>query len=45
MVGYAWQKGLVPLGRAAIERAIDLNGVAVDFNKEVPKHSCGTRAQ
>ena len=34
MVGYAWQKGLVPLGRAAIERAIDLNGVAVDFNKE-----------
>ena len=34
MVGYAWQKGLVPLGRAAIERAIDLNGVAVDFNKQ-----------
>ena len=34
MVGYAWQKGLVPLGQAAIERAIDLNGVAVDFNKQ-----------
>ena len=34
MVGYAWQKGLVPLGHAAIERAIDLNGVAVDFNKQ-----------
>jgi len=34
MVGYAWQKGLVPLGRAAIERAIDLNAAAIDFNKQ-----------
>jgi indolepyruvate ferredoxin oxidoreductase len=33
MLGYAWQKGWVPLGREAIERAIELNGVAVDFNK------------
>ncbi len=33
MVGYAWQKGLIPLGLAAIERAIELNGVAVDANK------------
>jgi indolepyruvate ferredoxin oxidoreductase len=32
MLGYAWQKGWVPLGRAAIERAVELNGVAVDFN-------------
>ncbi len=32
MVGYAWQKGLVPLSREAIERAIELNGVAVEFN-------------
>jgi indolepyruvate ferredoxin oxidoreductase len=32
MLGYAWQKGWVPLARAAIERAIELNGVAVDFN-------------
>ncbi len=32
MLGYAWQKGRVPLARAAIERAIELNGVAVDFN-------------
>jgi indolepyruvate ferredoxin oxidoreductase len=32
MLGYAWQKGWVPLERAAIERAIELNGVAVDFN-------------
>ncbi|GAB4362539.1 MAG: indolepyruvate ferredoxin oxidoreductase family protein [Gammaproteobacteria bacterium] len=31
-LGYAWQSGLVPLGRAAIERAIELNGVAVADN-------------
>jgi indolepyruvate ferredoxin oxidoreductase len=34
MLGYAWQKGLVPLSRAAIERAIELNGVAIDDNKK-----------
>ena len=34
MLGYAWQKGWVPLGGASIERAIELNGVAVDFNKQ-----------
>jgi len=33
MLGYAWQRGWVPLGRTAIERAIELNGVAVDFNR------------
>jgi indolepyruvate ferredoxin oxidoreductase len=33
LVGYAWQRGLIPLGRAAIERAIEINGVAVAFNK------------
>ena len=32
MLGYAWQKGWVPLARASIERAIELNAVAVDFN-------------
>ena len=34
MMGYAWQQGLVPVGREAIERAIELNGVAVEFNKQ-----------
>ncbi|MEO0774155.1 MAG: indolepyruvate ferredoxin oxidoreductase family protein [Pseudomonadota bacterium] len=29
MLGYAWQIGLVPLGQAAIEQAVQLNGVAV----------------
>jgi indolepyruvate ferredoxin oxidoreductase len=33
MLGYALQKGLVPLTLAAIARAIELNGVAVDANK------------
>ena len=34
LLGYAWQKGLVPLPAEAIEQAIELNGVAVDFNKQ-----------
>ena len=33
MLGYAWQRGLVPLTRAHIERAIELNAVAVKANK------------
>ena len=33
MLGYAFQKGFLPLTLAAIERAIELNGVAVDTNK------------
>jgi indolepyruvate ferredoxin oxidoreductase len=33
MLGYAWQRGWVPLGHAALMRAIELNGVQVDNNK------------
>ncbi|HUB94747.1 MAG TPA: indolepyruvate ferredoxin oxidoreductase family protein [Stellaceae bacterium] len=33
MLGYAYQKGLVPLSFAAIERAIELNGVSIEANK------------
>jgi len=33
LLGHAWQKGLVPIGRAAIERAIEAGGVAVEANK------------
>jgi indolepyruvate ferredoxin oxidoreductase len=33
MLGYAFQQGLVPLALEAIERAIELNGVAVEVNK------------
>jgi len=33
MLGYAWQKGRVPLSHAALMRAIELNGVQIDNNK------------
>ena len=33
MLGYAWQKGRVPLSHSALMRAIELNGVQVDNNK------------
>jgi indolepyruvate ferredoxin oxidoreductase len=32
MLGYAYQKGWVPVAGASLERAIELNGVAVEFN-------------
>lgn len=32
MLGYAWQKGLIPLSREAIEQTIELNGAAVAQN-------------
>ena len=31
-MGYAWQSGLVPIGLAAMEQAIRLNGVAIETN-------------
>jgi indolepyruvate ferredoxin oxidoreductase len=42
LVGYAWQKGLIPLSREAIERAIEVNGVQVAFNRQA--FSWGRRA-
>jgi indolepyruvate ferredoxin oxidoreductase len=33
MLGYAWQRGWVPLGHAALMRAIELNNVQIDNNK------------
>jgi indolepyruvate ferredoxin oxidoreductase len=33
MLGYAWQRGLVPLSAESIDRAIELNGVSVAFNR------------
>jgi indolepyruvate ferredoxin oxidoreductase len=32
LFGFAWQRGLVPLSEAALTRAIELNGTAVDLN-------------
>ena len=34
MVGYAYQKGLLPVSAAAIIRSIELNGAAVESNKK-----------
>jgi indolepyruvate ferredoxin oxidoreductase len=33
MLGFAWQKGWIPLGLQSLMRAIELNGVTVDKNK------------
>ncbi|MGR3760342.1 indolepyruvate ferredoxin oxidoreductase family protein [Roseobacteraceae bacterium NS-SX3] len=33
MLGFAWQKGLVPVGAAALDQAIELNGVAIEKNR------------
>lgn len=33
LLGFAFQKGTIPLSLAAIEQAIDLNGVAMESNK------------
>jgi len=33
MLGFAYQKGLIPVSEEAIERAVELNGVAVELNK------------
>ena len=34
VMGYAWQQGMIPLGYAAIMRAIELNGQAIEKNKQ-----------
>jgi len=33
LLGYAWQKGQIPVSRAALLRAMELNGVQIDNNK------------
>ncbi len=32
MVGYAYQRGLIPVSEAAILKAIELNGAAIESN-------------
>src|SRR6202008_126134 len=34
MVGYAYQRGLIPVGEASILKAIELNGAGVESNKQ-----------
>jgi indolepyruvate ferredoxin oxidoreductase len=40
MLGYAWQKGWVPLQKASLLRAIELNAVAVGNNKTAFEWGC-----
>src|SRR5574337_383406 len=34
LLGYAWQRSLVPVSQQSLLRAIELNGVAVEMNRE-----------
>jgi indolepyruvate ferredoxin oxidoreductase len=34
LLGYAWQKGLVPVSASALDQAIELNGTAVEANRQ-----------
>jgi indolepyruvate ferredoxin oxidoreductase len=34
LLGCAWQRGLIPVSAEAIDRAIELNGAAVDMNRK-----------
>ena len=34
LVGYAWQKGVLPIGKESIFKAVELNGVRPDWNKQ-----------
>jgi len=34
LLGYAWQRGLVPVSAAALDKAIELNGAAVEANRQ-----------
>jgi indolepyruvate ferredoxin oxidoreductase len=34
LLGHAWQQGLIPLEEASLLRAIELNGVAIEANKQ-----------
>ena len=34
LLGYAWQRGLIPVSAQAIDEAVALNGVAVEMNRQ-----------
>ena len=34
LLGFAWQRGLIPVSRRALQQAIEINGVAVELNKQ-----------
>lgn len=45
LLGMAWQAGRIPLARASIERAIELNGTAVAKNLEAFRIGCHLMAE
>ncbi|MEH6592311.1 MAG: indolepyruvate ferredoxin oxidoreductase family protein, partial [Halioglobus sp.] len=34
LTGFAWQRGMIPINESSLLQAIELNGVAIDWNKE-----------
>ena len=44
LLGFAWQKGWIPLQRASLMRAIELNAVAVDNNRSAFEWGCRAAA-
>lgn len=40
ILGFSWQKGLLPLSKAALMQALELNGVAVEKNKQAFAWGC-----
>jgi indolepyruvate ferredoxin oxidoreductase len=44
LLGYAWQKGWIPLQRASLMRAMELNAVAVDNNRRAFEWGCRAAA-
>jgi indolepyruvate ferredoxin oxidoreductase len=34
LTGFAWQRGMIPINEESLLQAIELNGVAIDWNKE-----------
>ena len=44
MLGYAWQKGWIPLQRASLMRAMELNAVAVENNRTAFDWGCRAAA-
>ncbi len=34
LLGFAWQKGMVPVSHQALQQAIELNGVAIEMNRK-----------
>ena len=45
LLGYAWQRGLVPVSLESLERAIELNAVSVEKNLQALSWGAGYRRE